>query len=315
MTKKRVLVTGGLGFIGSHLVDLLLKLKNIDVTVMDNLSSDSSARANMRSGVTYWIDDIRNLNTVKYHPQANGANKQARELVEFDVIYHLAALARIQPSFIDPLTYLDVDVMGTAHVLEYARQYRSRVVYAGSSSAYADTMLNPYSFAKYTGEQMCEMYAKLYNMSTVTARFFNVYGDRQPKTGPYATVVGVFEDQISRGVPLTVTGDGEQRRDFTYVTDIVRGLVALSGQTWKGEVFNLGSGRNYSINELAQLFRPHQIRHIPARPGEARVTLANISKTTEVTGWKPEFCLEEYIRNRILRGHSPERLRNILLKH
>lgn len=279
---KKILVTGGLGFVGSHLVELLLE-NGHDVTVIDNLCSESSSRSNMRPGVKYWIDDIRNLNGHKYSSH------------KFDIIFHLAALARIQPSFEDPLPYLSADMMGTAHVLEYARVQNSKVVYAGSSSAYAGPMLNPYAFAKFTGEQICEMYAKVYGMSTVTARFFNVYGVRQSMTGAYATVVGIFEDRMKKGLPLTVTGDGEQRRDFTHVSDIVAGLYALSHDNHGGEVYNLGTGQNHSINELASMFGG-EIVYVPARPGEARTTLADASKTTEKTGWVSCMTLPKYVK-------------------
>ena len=148
---SKILVTGGLGFVGSHLVDFLCE-KNHEVTVIDNLCSESSSRDYMRSDMRYWIDDVRNLNSYKY------------ENDNFDVVYHLAALARIQPSFKDPLTYLSIDIMGTSSVLEYARRRGTRVIYAGSSSAYAGPMLNPYAFAKYTGEQVCEMYHQVYGV-------------------------------------------------------------------------------------------------------------------------------------------------------
>jgi len=287
---KKILVTGGLGFVGSHLVEHLLEKNDLEITVIDNLVSESSSRDNMRSGVRYWIDDISNLNSYKYSEE------------KFDTVFHLAALARIQPSFKDPLTYLSTDMMGTAHVLEFARHRGANVVYAGSSSAYGGPMLNPYAYAKYTGEQICEMYSKVYGLNTVTARFFNVYGARQPITGPYATVVGIFEDQKKRGTPLTVTGDGEQRRDFTHVSDIARGLAALSDGNHKGEVYNLGTGKNYSINELAGLFKPNRIEYIPQRPGEARTTLADISETTEKTGWRPIVNLENYVEEFIYHG-------------
>lgn len=287
MSVKRVLVTGGLGFVGSHLVEMLLKENRdqlkYEIFVIDNLCSDSSSRDNMFSGAHYWIDDIRNLNLYKYSKE------------KFDAIFHLAALARIQPSFQDPLSYLSIDMMGTAHVLEFARHCGANVVYAGSSSAYGGPMLNPYAYAKYTGEQICEMYSKVYGMNTVTARFFNVYGKRQPMTGPYATVVGIFEDQKKKGIPLTVTGDGEQRRDFTHVTDIAAGLLALSEGSHSGEVYNLGTGKNYSINELAGFFNPTEIQYLPARPGEARTTLADISETNRKTGWTPKTSLEMYV--------------------
>jgi len=282
MTK--ILVTGGLGFVGSHLVDSLADA-GYNVTVMDNLCSESSSKTFMREDVTYWIDDIRNLNTYKYTNES------------FDLVYHLAALARIQPSFKDPLTYLSIDIMGTANVLEFTRRCGARLVYAGSSSAYGGPMLNPYAFAKFTGEQTCELYSKVYDMSTVIARFFNVYGDRQPTSGPYATVVGVFEKQSEAGFPLTVTGTGEQRRDFTHVSDIIRGLESLGKGTWNAEVFQLGTGKNYSINDVANMFTG-EVRYIEERPGEAWTTLADISDITSATGWKPIIDLKAYIEKK-----------------
>ena len=284
----KVLVTGGLGFVGSNLVDKLRDCYGYEVTVIDNLCSESSSRDYMRDDVSYWIDDVRNIMHSKY------VNK------DFDVVYHLAALARIQPSFADPLTYLSIDIQGTAAVCEYARACNARVVYAGSSSAYAGHFLNPYAFAKFTGEQVCELYHKVYGMSTVTARFFNVYGDRQPTKGAYATVVGIFEGLTAARAPLTVTGDGEQRRDFTHIDDIVAGFVALGEKDWSHTdetlIFNIGTGKNYSINELARMFGG-EIQYVPARPGEARNTLADNSLLQEKTGWRAKNDLECYVEN------------------
>lgn len=278
---SNILVTGGLGFVGSHLVDSLVKSGH-EVTVIDNLCSESSNRNYMRKDVRYWIDDIRNLNSYKYENE------------NFDIVYHLAALARIQPSFKDPLTYLSIDVMGTSNVLDYARRRGSRVVYAGSSSAYAGPMLNPYAFAKYTGEQVCEMYNSVYNMSVVTARFFNVYGNRQPTSGAYATVVGVFEGQKKNNFPLTVTGNGEQRRDFTHISDIVRGFEFLGEETHNAEVYQLGTGKNISINQLANMFGGN-VEYISARPGEAWTTLADATEMEKKFGWKAIVEIEDYI--------------------
>jgi|TARA_R110001583_G_scaffold5598_25_gene30205 UDP-glucose 4-epimerase len=280
---SKILVTGGLGFVGSHLVDLLAT-KGHQITVIDNLCSESSNRDYMRDDVTYWIDDIRNINSYKYEDN------------EFDVVYHLAALARIQPSFKDPLTYLSIDIMGTSNVLDYARRKNAKVVYAGSSSAYAGPMLNPYAFAKYTGEQVCEMYNKVYKLSVVTARFFNVYGHRQPTSGAYATVVGVFEGQTTNSSPLTITGNGEQRRDFTHISDIVAGFEALGEGQHNAEIYQLGTGENYSINDLAGMFGG-EAKYIPARPGEAWITLADPSAMKESTGWTPKVNIGDYVTN------------------
>ena len=279
---KNILVTGGLGFVGSHLVDSLLKDPKNKLTVIDNLCSESSSKNYMRENVEYIIDDIRNLSNIKY------------STLKFDTIYHLAALARIQPSFKDPLTYMSIDVMGTAQVCDLARRTGARIVYAGSSSAFGGPMLNPYAFAKYTGEQTCEMFAKIYSIKASIARFFNVYGDRQPTSGPYATVVGVFEDQSRKGLPVTVTGNGKQRRDFTHVSDIVAGLIAMSSDEGDCKIYQLGTGKNYSINELAKMFS-NNIVYISKRPGEAWTTLADNSLAKKNLSWAPKVSLEEYV--------------------
>ena len=282
MTKK-VLVTGGLGFVGSNLVDELVKRGDCEISVIDNLSSESSSWDYNVPGVTYCIGDVR------------GLERTTLLGTDFDIIYHLAANARIQPSFQKPLEYFEIDALGTNKVLELARNCGAKVVYAGSSSAFGGPMLNPYAFAKYTGEQLCEMYSKVFGVSTVIARFFNVYGKRQPVTGQWATVVGVFERQYRENQPLTVTGDGSQRRDFTNISDIVAGFIALSEGKHSGEMYQLGTGKNYSITELAQLFSDN-IEYIPKRPGEANVTLADWKPVFESTGWKAKVAIADYVK-------------------
>ena len=280
----KILVTGGLGFIGSNLVDALADQN--EVTVIDSLVSESASEEYMRSGVQYWIDDILNINDYIYAEDC------------FDVVYHLAADARIQPSFQRPAKYFASDAMGTVEVLEYARKCQARFIYAGSSTAFAGEYLNPYAFAKRTGERSCEMYNKVFSMSTVIARFFNVYGPRQPITGPWATVVGLFEELKKQNKPLTVVGTGEQRRDFTHVDDIVSGLVLLGAQNWNCENFSFGTGKNHSILDLVQMFQSEKI-HLPARPGEAKETLASTHMAENLLGWKSTICLEDYIKRRI----------------
>ena len=248
------------------------------------------------------MDDISDIESVEFGRR-------------FDTIFHLAALARIQPSFADPLKYFATDSFGTCKVLELARAHGAKVVYAGSSSAYGGTMLNPYSFAKFVGEQACEMYAKVYGMDTVIARFFNVYGERQPMTGPHATVVGIFEEQTRAGKPLTVTGNGAQRRDFTHVSDIVTGLVALAASQHQGQVLQLGTGVNYSINDLAGLFGG-RIQYVPARRGETQTTLADIQKTSALINWYPDTSIECYINAFLSKVHleaTAPRLARLLL--
>jgi UDP-glucose 4-epimerase len=281
--KKRVLVTGGLGFIGYNLVKRLKETADYEITVIDNLTSDSSDINNKHDGVTYLIEDINNIN-----------NKQYQDL-SFDLIFHLAALARIQPSFEDPVSYFQSNVLGTVSICELARRCGAKIIYAASSSAYGGPKLNPYAFTKYTGEETLKMYSELYGISTVCARFFNVYGDRQPTEGTYATIIGIFERQYSNGESLTITGDGEQRRDFTHVYDICDGLICLSKDTHTGQVYNLGTGTNYSINEIAAMFSD-DTTYIPARPGEARITLADISATQKF-GYQPKQNITNYIQS------------------
>tara|TARA_R110000851_G_scaffold30201_1_gene82518 strand:- start:3909 stop:4787 length:879 start_codon:yes stop_codon:yes gene_type:complete len=280
--KTKVLITGGLGFIGYNLVKRLLETSEYEITVIDNLTSDSSDINNKHEGVNYIIDDINNINNEEY------------QNVSYDLIFHLAALARIQPSFEDPVSYFQSNVLGTVNICELARRCGAKIMYAASSSAEAGPKLNPYAFTKYTGEEILKMYAELYDISTVCARFFNVYGDRQPTEGTYATIIGIFERQSLNAESLTITGDGEQRRDFTHVYDICDGLICLSKDKHRGEIYNLGTGTNYSINEIAAMFSDNTT-YIPARAGEARITLADISETKKY-GYNPKQSIELYIK-------------------
>jgi len=286
MTK--ILVTGGCGFIGSNLVDLLVEDEDNEVVVIDNL--DTGKKENCNNKALYLFEDIRDVFT------RNGSvlHEHEKMLQSIDVIFHLAALARIQPSFERPCETMDINAGGTALVCEFARKSNAKVIYSGSSSFYGGVYLNPYSFAKWQGEEICKMYSEVYGLSTCIARFFNVYGKRHLRTGPYSTVIGIFEYQKMNGKPLTITGTGEQRRDFTHVIDIMKGLVTMSEDIWKGEVFNLGTAKNYSINELAALFET-ETTYISARPGEAWITLADIKKSIEKLGYLPEINLEDYV--------------------
>ncbi len=279
---QNVLVTGGLGFVGSNLVKILKQEGNYNITVIDNLCSNSSNRDYQESGVEYIIDDINNLDKVKY------------QNLKFDLIFHLAGLSRIQPSFLDPVSYFKANTLGTVQVCELAKRCGAKIVYAASSSAEAGPHLNPYAFTKWSGEEIIRMYAEIYDMSTVSTRFFNVYGPRQPWEGTYATVIGIFERQYKADEPLTITGNGEQRRDFTHVFDIANGMICLSKDVHKGEIYNLGTSKNHSINELAAMFEC-ETKYIPKRQGEAWITLADISKTQEF-GYTPKESLNKYIK-------------------
>ena len=273
----RVLVTGGLGFVGSNLADKLVDL-NYDVVVVDDLSSGNKSWENKK--ISYKFFDVQDIN-IKLHN-------------DFDIIYHLAAEARIQPSYDNPLRWQQANINGTSAVCEFARQYDSKVIFAGSSSCYGGRFMNPYTFSKKISEEVCQMYSSVFDMSTVITRFFNVYGPRNPLIGEYTPIIAKFEQQMKEGKPLTIVGDGDQRRDFTHVYDICEGMIQLSKYLWSGKVFNLGTGKNYSINEVADMFGGDK-KYLPPRMGESRETLADISETTKLTGWTPRHSLKEYI--------------------
>jgi UDP-glucose 4-epimerase len=242
-----------------------------------------------------------------------------------DMVFHLAAEARIQPCIEDPLKAVEANMLGTASVLQCARVCGvKRVIYSSTSAAYGlkntpplvETMpndcLNPYSVSKTGGEELCKMYSKLYGLETIIFRYFNVYGERQPLRGQYAPVIGIFLRQRAAGEPMTIVGDGEQRRDFTHVSDVVEANIKASEFTapeynvcdvgdcrvytnWEwGQVYNIGTGRNHSVNQIAAMIGGDTV-NIPPRQGEARITLANASKAREHLGWIPKVRLEDWI--------------------
>lgn len=277
----RCLVTGGAGFIGSHLVDALIENKN-QVIVFDSFTTGRPEYMNNKAVYCHrFVQDERD------NPNAT---------LNYDVIFHLAALPRIQPSFDNPFETHESNVTGTIRILELAKKSKTRVVFAGSSSVLHDVYANPYSFTKHVAEEYCVMYNKLFGVPVAIARFFNVYGPRQIEEGNYATAIGIFEKQKRENKPLTITGDGEQRRDFTHVSDVVAGLIAMSKNDWNADIFNLGTGVNYSINEIAHMFNS-SIEYIPQRKGEAKVTLADINDTSKKIGWSPTISIKNYIQS------------------
>lgn len=292
-TKTKVIVTGGAGFIGSHLVEVLVA-KNFDVHVIDNLVAGK--RENVNSGAKLYEVDIRDFDKIK--PIFEGA----------DLVFHLAALPRVQPSIIDPRTTHDTNVTGTLNALVAARDAKvKRVIYSASSSAYGNQdklpltedmpamPLSPYGLQKYIGELECRLFSEIYGLETVSLRYFNVYGPRASSEGAYALVIGKFLEQRKKGEPLTIVPDGNQSRDFTHVKDVVRAniLAAESPRVGKGEVVNIGGGRNYSVNELADIIGGPRIFIEPRT--EPKHTLADISKAKELLGWEPQVKFEEGI--------------------
>ena len=289
----KLLVTGGAGFIGSHIVDELVRQKH-RVLVIDNLSLGKKEHINSKA--QFYKKDIRDFRSIK--PLFKGA----------DCVFHLAAQPRIQPSIINPADSFDNNVLGTFNVLLAARDNKvKKLVYSASSSAYGDQKSlplkedmiakckNPYALFKYMGEEMCHLFHQLYSLPVVCLRYFNVYGERQSIEGTYATVIGIFLKQRRQKRSLTIVGDGNQRRDFTYVKDVVRAnILAMKSKRAVGHLINIGSGRNHSVNEVARMIDPKHV-YIPPRLGETKVTLADISKARKLLGWKPEVMLEDWL--------------------
>ena len=293
------LVTGGAGFIGSHIVEQLISLGH-EVVVVDNEYSDNEN--------FYWRKDTYNVNI----DITDKALKNA--FTNVDYVFHLAAEARIGPAIENPVNAVNINTIGTCNVLQCARDAGvKKVMYSSTSSGYGlntspnietqpDDCLNPYSVSKVAGEKICKMYTDLYGLKTVIFRYFNVFGERAPKKGQYAPVIGIFLRQLAAGEKLTIVGDGEQRRDFVYVKDVANAnvMAAISNpdDDAYGQVYNVGSGKNYSVNEIASFISDDTI-NIPPRIGEARNRLANIDKIQKTFAWKPEVDVEQWIKTQL----------------
>jgi UDP-glucose 4-epimerase len=290
------LVTGGAGFIGSHLVDALVG-KGRKVRVLDNLSVGRAvnlAQHRENPGVELWVGDVADQPTV--HRAMQGAAR----------VFHLAALADIVPSIENPHGYFRSNVDGTFAVLEAARANKvRRLVYVASSSCYGipdnyptpetapPRPQYPYALTKWLGEQQVLHWAQIYKLPALCLRFFNVYGPRARTSGTYGAVFGVFLAQLIAGKPLTVVGDGNQTRDFTFVSDAVDALIAAAESSVIGETFNVGSGRTVSINHLVSLLKARNVTHIPKRPGEPDCTFADIARIRAALGWEPKVSFEK----------------------
>jgi UDP-glucose 4-epimerase len=307
---KTYIVTGGCGFIGSHMVDKLISLGH-RVFVIDNLSARSNEffYKNESANATYYhsvdITDFDKLFQIfeMVFSTDNGV---------IDAVFHFAAEARIQPMIKNPKMAIDANTIGTVNVLEACRRLNiRRMVHSSTSSVYGNghTMplletavrnpLNPYSISKASAEDFCKMYHSLWGVDVVILRYFNVFGERQPIKGTYAPVVGKFLRQYENGEALTVVGDGSQRRDFTWVGDIVEAnyIAAMSNYEVGGEVFNVGTGENVSVLELAKGIS-EDIEFVPSRPGEAKETLADSTKIKSI-GWKPTKNIEGWVKENI----------------
>lgn len=293
----KCVVTGGAGFIGSHIVDLLVE-QGMDVVVFDDLSTGAERNLNRRAKFVH--GDIRDVALLAQHCR------------DVELFFHAAARPRIQPSFDEPIEHEEVNVIGTIRCLQAVGGVRVRkFVFSSSSAIYGNTsrlptpedtppdLLNPYALQKYTAERYCLILARHLDVPVVALRYFNVYGPRSfNEDNPYnaySNVIGIFNEQRKRGIPLTITGDGEQRRDFVHVYDVARANLeaALSDKVF--EVYNVGCGRDYSVYQIAAMFCSN-VSFIPERKGEARVSLADISKIKRDLDWTPHFSVEEGIR-------------------
>jgi len=283
----KALVTGGAGFIGTNLIKRLLK-DGDKVISLDNYSS--GFKENEVDGCNYIDINLCQIGELEFAEE----NRP-------DVIFHMAALARIQPSLKNPHITLYNNFLSTLNILEHARQTNIKVVYAGSSSVHHGLYESPYAWSKFSGEELCKLYNNVYGMDISICRFYNVYGPHQIEDGTYPTLMGIFERQYRNNEPLTITGTGEQRRDFTHVEDIVDGIVRSSEEYFKKcEIFELGRGVNFSINEIADMFGEDYSReYISKRDGEYDVTLADYSHAQELLNWKPTRNIEDYI-NKII---------------
>tara|TARA_R100000008_G_scaffold31806_1_gene17732 strand:+ start:887 stop:1789 length:903 start_codon:yes stop_codon:yes gene_type:complete len=292
------LVTGGAGFIGSNLVDYLLD-QGHSVVCLDNESADNEK--------FHW--PLENGQAINVKGDITDYRFMKNVFTGVDYVFHLAAESRLQPAIENPIRAVSKNCVGTTVMLQCAREAGvKRFIYSSTSSGYGnnpypnvetqpDDSLNPYSASKVAAEKFCKMYTDLYGLETVVLRYFNVFGERSPTRGQYAPVIGIFQRQRDAGQPLTIVGDGSQRRDFVYVKDVARAnylasIMPLKGRA--GEVFNVGSGKCYTVQEIADAISDNQT-YIPKRSGEMDTTFANIDKIGDVIGWKPEVDVIDWI--------------------
>lgn len=275
----RILVTGGAGFVGTNLIKRLIK-EGHDVSSIDNYST--GLESNHQKGCNY--------------KRANIYDFDWRTEI-YDIVFHLAAVARIQPSFKNPIEYFNTNANGTMQLAEHCSKHNIPIIYAGSSSHHSGKFKNPYTFSKDIGEEALELFFKCFGLKYAIARFYNVYGPYQLTEGGYTTLIGRWINNIEKGLPCEIYGDGEQRRDFTHVDDIVDALIKIMEKNkFLSKTYELGRGKNYSVNEVAEMFKIKPI-YKAAKPGEARHTLCETALAKKVLGWNPQKELVRYIKS------------------
>ena len=275
----KLLVTGGTGFVGYNLCKKLIG-DGHEVISIDNYSTGKEV--NEVDGVTYYHSDI-----------AYGINKTILEGIE--AVIHLAASARIQPSFCAPILYASNNVIGTFYVCELCKELEIPLVFAGTSSHHSGKYKNPYTFTKDLSEETIHLYQKIFNLKASIARFYNVYGPHQLEEDN-ATLIGIWDKAHREGNPFYIYGDGSKRRDFTHVEDIVDALILIiKKQVW-GEIFELGRGNNFSVKEIAEMYGYSNIIYKEDREGEAQDTLCDLSLAKDLLGWEPTKNIEDWIK-------------------
>ena len=299
----KYIVTGGAGFIGSNLVDRLLK-DGHEVVVVDNFENDDSYQRIESKELSTWKnnnpiiveDDIATMTDFSTFDNAHG-------------IFHMAALPQVQPSINDPIKYHSVNVNGTLNMLVACKELGiKRFIFSSSSAVYGDVKtfptnedsdvnpVSPYGLHKLIGEQYCQLFNNIYGMETFSLRYFNVFGPRQPLKGPYSLVIGKFANQLLSNLSLSINGDGEQRRDFVFVGDVVNANIKCMNIDYsKNNIINIGSGYNISVNELANLLSKTAPRINKPPVIEARETLADIKLATNFLNWEPTVKLSDWI--------------------
>ena len=274
----KILVTGGAGFVGTNLIKRLLN-DGHEVQSLDNYST--GLKSNEVDGCRYWEGDIQNVWTMDN---------------DFDVVFHMAAIARIQPSFENPEDYIETNFNGTYEVVKFCNTHNIPLIYAGSSSKHSGRFKNPYTFSKDLGEDIISLYCEHFGLKASIARFYNVYGPNQLTEGGYTTLIGRWIHNIQNGIDCIIYGDGSKRRDFTHVDDIVDALIRIPHRNAWGYEFELGRGRNYSVNEVADMFgiKPN---YEDDKPGEAQITLSEDVVARDILDWNPTINLETYIKS------------------